>query len=176
MANVTEKFASALFKAVLVWTVVTLAAILLATRLKPQALALSILIVVTFAALGCLVGFIMGIPKPASDDEEQQVLTGLSTADAAVVKLSYNNSVARMSTAFTTLIIGLSLVQFGKLLDGLGWLGTQYQSVFDATLFKDAAARSAYGLGLTLSAVILGTIFMYMWTSTRLLAVLRETG
>lgn len=176
MAKTTEKFAAALFKAVLVWSIATLAVVLLATRLEPQALALSILIVVTFAALGCLVGFVMGIPKPASEDEEKAVLAGLSAADAAVVKLSYNNGVARMSTAFTTLVIGLSLVQFRALLDGLGWLGTKYQSVFDSSLFEDATARSAYGLGLTLSATILGAIFMFMWTSTRLLAVLRESA
>jgi hypothetical protein len=71
-------------------------------------------------------------------------------------------------------------VQFGKLLDGLGWLGwlgwlgARYQTPFSDALFKEPNARSAYGLAPTLSAVILGTIFMFMWTSTRLLAVLRE--
>jgi hypothetical protein len=173
MAKITEKFALALFKAILVWSGVTLVAILFATRVKPEPFALSLLIVVTSAALGCLIGFVMGIPKPEGDDKEAAV-DGLSVADAAVIRLAYNNSVAKISTAFTTLVIGLSLAQFGKLLDGLGWLGTKYQTVFSDSLFKEPNARSAYGLALTLSAVILGTIFMFMWTSTRLLAVLRE--
>jgi hypothetical protein len=175
MAKITEKFARALFKAVLVWSSVTLVAILFATRVKPEPFALSILIVVTFAALGCLIGFVMGIPKPEGDDE-QAVVAGLSGADAAVIRLAYNNSVARISTAFTTLLIGLSLAQFGKILDGLGWLGTKYETVFSETLFGQPTARSAYGLALTLSAVILGFMFMFMWTSTRLLAVLRENN
>lgn len=176
MAKITEKFASALFKAVFVWSSVILVAILLATRIKPEPFALSILIVVTFAALGCLIGFVMGIPKPEGDEEENTALAGLQPAERIVIRLAYNNSFAKISTAFTTLVIGLSLVQFGKLLDGIGWLGTKYQTVFSTSLFSEPIARSAYGLALTLSSVILGTMFMFMWTSTRLLAVLRDNN
>ena len=173
--KVTERFAEALFRAIAVWVVVTVVVIIFATRFKPEPFALSLLAVITFAAVGCLIGFVMGIPKP-SDEDALQLGEGLTSAEAAIVRLSYNNNVARFSDAVTVLLVGLSLAQFGKILDGLGWLGTKYATIFESSVFGEDTARSAYGLGLTISAVTLGAIFMFMWTSTRLLAVLRENG
>ncbi|RNL65430.1 hypothetical protein EFK50_05620 [Nocardioides marmoriginsengisoli] len=169
-----ELFAEGLFKAIAVWAGVMALIVLLATRAKPEALSLSVLIVFTFAAVGALVGFIMGIPKP-SEGDEATLTADLSATRSAIVRLSYNTGLAKISTAVTTLIVGFSVAQFGTVIDRARDLGSTYQDVFGSELFAAPAARSAYGMGLSISALILGFIFMFMWTTTRLLDVLRKT-
>lgn len=172
--SVGEAFAGGVFAAIAVWSGVLALTILLAAGANRENVSLSVLVVLTFAASGALFGFIMGIPKPSEGDEESLTRT-LDESKSALVRLSYNTGLAKISTALTTLIVGFTVAQFGKVADWATDLGTHYQSIFDEDLFAAPAARSAYGMGLSISALILGFIFMFMWTTTRFLSVLRKT-
>lgn len=176
MKDFMAQFAMGLFKAGLLWSVLVGLAVFLACGTEWDAIGLSLLVAVAASALGCLLGLVLGIPK-ANDAETQSALEQVATlnsAEAPLVRLAFNSNLLRISDWLTTLLVGLSLVHFRQGLDGLGWLGDKYASVFSTKVFEEATARSAYGLALTLSSFVIGSILMYIWTSTRLLAVLRE--
>lgn len=173
----SEDFARGLFWAAAVWVLVLVLAILLACGKNADGIALSIIIVFASAAVGCLVGLIFAVPKANDVDTRETLaqLAELKSSEASAARLVYNTNLVRVSDWLANLLVGLSLVSFGRILDGLGWLGERFADVFSDSVIKEADARSAYGLGLTIGAFVITAILMYMWTAARLLPVLQAS-
>ena len=172
----SESFARGLFAAAAVWSVVFIVLGFAVCGRDWDMLGLSLGVTLAPAAIGALVGLVMGIPKVADADKEALAKVADDQGDAGLplVRLIYNTNLAQISDWLTTILVGLSLINANKILDGIGQLGTWYGTMFETNL-PNATAESAYGLSLTLSAFAIAGMLMYMWTQTRLVDALRQT-
>lgn len=119
------------------------------------------------SAVGCVAGFLFGVPKLG--EEPGAGGSGIAATDSArltTAKLVANSNLGQVSDWVTKIVIGLGIAQFGKLLDGIAWLGRRFPDVFDGSL--DDGAASAYGVCLVIASFAISFLLMYMWTATRL--------
>jgi len=158
-----KPFGNALMLGGAVYSGIMLLIVMLVCGWHWREVGLSLAVVFAGATIGILVGFTFGIPK-FMDVQADQV---------SKAKLVANSNFGRVSDWLTTIVIGLGIAQFGKVLDGTRALGNRFSEVFPASILSTSAA-SAYGICLVISSVGIGFVMMFMWTSTRLLEVYQK--
>lgn len=102
---------------------------------------------------GGIAGFLFGIPRTIQG-------TAAPTDDT---QYQGNTNLEQVSDWLTKIIVGVGLVQLGRALPGLARLGTNLKAPLGGQ-----ASSSAFGLGLILSYLALGFLFLYLWARERL--------
>jgi hypothetical protein len=105
------------------------------------------------ALAGGLIGFLFGIPHTVQN-------TG-ATGVAALFQ--GNTNLEQVSDWLTKIIVGVGLVQIGRLLPALSRLGRDLKGPLGGT-----PTSSAFGLMLVISYALLGFLFLYLWSRERL--------
>lgn len=101
------------------------------------------------AAIGTLVGFLFGIPRTLQSND---------LGDGSTRHLP-NTSLEQISDWLTKIIVGVGLVQIGRLPDALGALGATL-----APLFGTQPGAATFAVALSGAAGIAGLIISYLWT------------
>ncbi len=96
---------------------------------------------------GGIVGFLFGIPR---------TIQGTAAPAEGTQYQRYTN-LEQVSDWLTKIIVGVGLVQLGRALPGLARLGTNLRAPLGGL-----ASSSAFGLGLILSYLALGFLFLYL--------------
>ncbi len=159
-------FGRGLFAAALTWSLIALACLLLFSLSGSvwREVALSAMILFASAAVGTTAGFIFGVPKSIA------VLSG----DSVNVRVYRpNSSLETISDWLTKIIVGVGLIEFRQLIDGIGWLGVRIGLFFGDQTAK-AGIGAAYGITLILGGTLISFLIAYMWTRTRLYQVLAQ--
>lgn len=161
----SEKFSTWLLIAAGVWSGVALLGVSLFAFSRPNpwfAIGLSILIIFAAAAAGCLGGFLFGVPKSLP-----------AAAEGKKFKIPFiaNTNFEKISDWFTTVLVGLGLVQFREF---LGLMKTAGKSL--GTAFGDVPGGpntgAIYGLSMLIAGTLVSFLITYMWARTRLYLVL----
>lgn len=154
--------------------------------------ALATALAVTIAAflVGALLGFLFGIPK--SLQQPKEVPAPAPSGDAAVDSkpvrnpaFATNTSLEEISDWLTKIIVGLSLIEFERVLQAIYWCALAAASfagqqaiaggsVSDWTKFGSSVAVAFY-YALIVSSLIAGLLFMYMETRTRVAILFNQT-
>jgi hypothetical protein len=135
-----------------------LAVLIYAAQIPPgrrwAAFATAVAVAGAAAFLGGLVGFVFGVPRtipaPRSPGNES--------------RYQDNSNLEQVSDWLSKIIVGVGLVQIGRLLPALGRLGRSLRVPLGGL-----PSSSAFGLALTLAYAALGFLFTYLWTRERLL-------
>jgi hypothetical protein len=98
------------------------------------------------------VGFLFGIPHTVQG----------TAAPTDGTQYQGNTNLEQVSDWLTKIIVGVGLVQIGRALPALAKLGTNLKAPLGGL-----ASSPAFGLGLTLSYVALGFLFLYLWARER---------
>ncbi len=147
----------------------------------------SLIVVTAATAVGCLLGFLFGIPRSLQGNRTQPGDNRPSAQgsveqprDAASVARSFmnNTSLEEISDWLTKIIIGLGLVQFQLLIEYL-YKCALYASSFVAAqpipaadlakLVYDPRVASPFFFSLIIASLIAGCLFAYLETRTRLM-------
>ncbi len=131
---------------------------------EEKLIAAAFFVALASVGVGCVAGFLFGIPKLADDGTG-----GLTTSGdgARVTTLLFNTNLGQISDWVTKIVVGLGIAQFGRIIDGCQWLGGQFGDVFGSDSVSPSVA-GAYGVGLVIAGVTISFLLMYMWTATRL--------
>jgi hypothetical protein len=121
------------------------------------------LLFVAAAAVGALLGFLFGMPRARMAD-----LTGEVTPRAATFYLT-NSNLIKVSDWLTTIVIGLGLVNLGKVVPALRDLGHALHQPLGGTAYAGAV-----GISVLIVGVLAGFILDYLWTSIRVRELLEE--
>jgi hypothetical protein len=128
------------------------------------------LLFVAAAAIGAALGFLFGLPRARVAD--------LSSPDGAPstppptrVATYYltNSNLIKVSDWLTTIVIGLGLVNLGKVVPGLRSLGQALHEPLGATPYS-----STVGISVLIVGVLAGFVLTYLWTSIRVRELLEE--
>jgi hypothetical protein len=98
---------------------------------------------------GALPGFLFGIPHMVQG-------AASSTSDA---QYQGNTNLEQVSDWLTKIIVGVGLVQIGRVLPALGRLGSSLRAPLGGQ-----ASSAAFGLGTAISYALLGFFFVYLWS------------
>jgi hypothetical protein len=102
---------------------------------------------------GGLVGLLFGIPRSA-----------LSSAGATPAgKYQANSNLVEVSDWLTKIIVGVGLVQIGRLEPALSRLAANLKSPLGAQ-----PSSAAFGMALVIANVLLGFLFFYLWSRSLL--------
>jgi hypothetical protein len=111
------------------------------------------------AAIGAVLGFVFGLPRArfaaASEDGEA------STSSAGSHFLA-NSNLLKVSDWLTTILIGLGLVQLGRVAPALGQLADAVEAPLGG-----AANAGAFAVSVMLAVAVAGALMAYLWTSIR---------
>ncbi len=130
---------------------------------------LMVLIGLASAAAGALLGFLFGIPRtldPASRVAVANAAAEGGPAASSQAALAANTNLERVSDWLTTLLIGATLVQAGKVVDWVGSLGTTFSG--DVTIATLTPLIVVYYSAL-------GFLGIYLVTRLYLTFALRQT-
>jgi hypothetical protein len=105
------------------------------------------------ALTGGVVGFLFGIPHTVQG----------SATPAGGTHYQGNTNLEQVSDWLTKIIVGVGLVQVGRLLPALSRLGRNLRAPLGGQ-----SSSAAFGLGLTISYALLGFLFLYLWSRERL--------
>jgi hypothetical protein len=108
---------------------------------------------------GGLVGFIFGIPRSASSN--QPPTAGEQYQD--------NSNLEQISDWLTKILVGVGLVQLGRVPNGLSHLASAMKPGFG-----DQASSAGFGLAIVLFYAGTGFMYLYLWTRTGFLLELRS--
>jgi len=127
------------------------------------------LLFVAAMAVGAALGFLFGLPRARVAD-----LTGDGgEISAAATKASTyyltNSNLIKVSDWLTTIVIGLGLVNIGKVVPALRDLGHALHEPLGGTAYAGAVGISVLVVGL-----IAGFVLDYLWTSIRMRELLEE--
>jgi hypothetical protein len=133
---------------------------------------IAFLLFVAAAAIGAALGFLFGLPRSRVAD-----LTGATgTADPGeepVTRVSTyyltNSNLIKVSDWLTTIVIGLGLVNLGRVVPGLRSLGAALRDPLGGTPYAGPA-----GLCVLIIGVLAGFLLTYLWTSIRVRELLEE--
>lgn len=124
------------------------------------------------AAVGAALGFLFGLPRARVSDLAGDG-TGTAASPAPVAKPSTyyltNSNLIKVSDWLTTIVIGLGLVNLGK----IGPAVRELAHALEAPLGK-AAYSGAVGVGVVIVGLLAGFILDYLWTSIRVRELLEE--
>ena len=98
---------------------------------------------------GALPGFLFGIPHMVQGATS-------STSDA---QYQGNTNLEQVSDWLTKIIVGVGLVQIGRVLPALGRLGSSLRAPLGGQ-----TSSAAFGLGTAISYALLGFFFVYLWS------------
>lgn len=101
---------------------------------------------------GGIVGFLFGIPH---------TIQGAAAPNGGP-QYQGNTNLEQVSDWLTKIIVGVGLVQLGRALPALAKLGQSLKAPLGGL-----ASSPAFGLGLTLSYLALGFLFLYLWARER---------
>lgn len=142
----------------------------------------SLVVVTAATSVGCLLGFLFGIPRSLQGSAptagaDAGAAEPRSSASVARAFMS-NTSLEEISDWLTKIIIGLGLVQFQLFIEYL-YLSALYASSFVAmksipagditALEYDPGLASPFYFGLIVTSLIVGCLFAYLETRTRLM-------
>ncbi|WP_433291093.1 PASTA domain-containing protein [Actinoplanes sp. CA-030573] len=113
---------------------------------------------VAAAAVGAVLGFLFGLPRAR-------------VAESAGPSTFYltNSNLIKVSDWLTTIVIGLGLVNLGKVVPGLRSLAHALQEPLGGAAYSGAAGVSVLVVG-----VLAGFVLDYLWTSIRVRELLEE--
>lgn len=174
--SLREKFSDQLAIVAIAFGLIVLVAAIVVFWQDIALVPVAFLIAFASGGVGSVLGFLFGIPKMADGTTEGDLTGNAAVSAAAHVasqKLLFNTNLGQVSDWVTKIVIGLGIAQFGQILDGAQWLGGQYADVFDQGLSPEAAAT--FGLGITISAATFSFMLAYLWTSTRLPDVWKQS-
>lgn len=140
----------------------------------PRMTSLSVGILVTTAS--CLVGgglgFLFALPRDLSRQQGVEAVTRekppnageLSEAASEAQRTGWaNNNLIKVSDWLTTLIVGVTLVQFGEIRN---WLGTVGKHVGNAAGLKGESAQLTFGVTIIVAGFLFGFLTGYVQTRT----------
>jgi hypothetical protein len=99
--------------------------------------------------LGGLVGFLFGIPRTVQG----------STPSADITQYVVNTNLEQVSDWLTKIIVGVSLVEIGRIIPAL----TKLAEILKAPLGGQPSS-AAFGLGVVIASALTGFFFFYLWT------------
>ena len=126
------------------------------------------LLFVAAAAVGAALGFLFGLPRArvaGADDGSGEPVTG---GRASTFYLT-NSNLIKVSDWLTTIVIGLGLVNIGKVVPGLRDLARALHDPLGGTAYAGAV-----GISVLIVGVLAGFLLNYLWTSIRVRALLEE--
>jgi hypothetical protein len=129
-----------------------------AAREKERVATFVILFMLSGAAflIGCLVGFLFGIPKSRTDGSSR-IPESREAAERDAERYSDNANLEEVSDWLTKIIVGLGLAEFAKFTGFLGFIGESTRAVLG-----DPGVLVLQGS--ILFFMVLGFIFCYLWT------------
>jgi hypothetical protein len=132
------------------WAIVTLIyAIQLPSGVRWTVFATAVLIASSAFLIGGLVGFLFGIPR---------TVQGITPRTGAA-HYRGNTNLEQVSDWLTKIIVGVSLVEIGRVVPGLARLAKSMK----APLGGQASSES-FGLALTIANALLGFFLFYLWS------------
>jgi len=125
-------------------------------------------------AVGAALGFLFGLPRARVSDLAGDGTTGTTEAPVPVTKASTyyltNSNLIKVSDWLTTIVIGLGLVNLGK----VGPAVRAMAHALEAPL-GSAAYSGAVGVGVLIVGLLAGFLLDYLWTSIRVRELLEES-
>lgn len=135
------------------WTIVMLIyALGLPSGVRWEAFATAVIIGSCSFLSGGLVGFLFGIPRSASSG--QATPTGEYQA---------NSNLVEVSDWLTKIIVGVGLVQLGRVAPALTRLAASMKAPLGGQ-----SSSAAFGIAVVLANVLLGFLFFYLWARSLL--------
>jgi hypothetical protein len=132
------------------WMIVILIyAIQLPSGVRWGAFATAILIGSSSFLVGGLVGFLFGIPRTVQS----------ATPSASGTHYQGNTNLEQVSDWVTKIIVGVTLVQIGRVIPALARLGEAMKAPLGGQ-----ASSAAFGVALTIADVLLGFFLFYLWS------------
>jgi hypothetical protein len=118
-------------------------------------------------AVGGIVGFVFALPRARFTDQ-----TAPAADQEPVTESHYmaNTNLLKVSDWLTTILIGLGLVQLGRVVPAVGNLA----SVLEEPLGGGANA-GAFGVAVVVVSGIVGAVLTYLWTSVRVRELLEDS-
>jgi len=102
---------------------------------------------------GGLVGFLFGIPRSAA----------VSGQTAATGEYQPNSNLIEVSDWLTKIIVGIGLVQIGRVVPALTRLAASMKAPLGGL-----TSSAAFGIALVIANVLLGFLFFYLWSRSLL--------
>lgn len=102
--------------------------------------------------VGAMIGFLFGIPRRIQRE-------GVDLAPTA--GLSVNTNLEQISDWLTKIIVGVGLVEIGRIAGGL-------DSVAESVKLTDHSSAEAFALGLIIYSLVDGFLLAYVWTRVEL--------
>jgi hypothetical protein len=99
--------------------------------------------------IGGLVGFLFGIPRTVQS----------STRSTGATQYQANTNLEQVSDWLTKIIVGISLVEIGRIIPALAKLA----EILKAPLGGQPSS-AAFGLGVVIASAFTGFFFFYLWT------------
>jgi len=129
------------------------------------------LLFVAAAAVGAVLGFLFGLPRARVADLTSGGDTGTDPATGARASTFYltNSNLIKVSDWLTTIVIGLGLVNLGKVVPALRSLGHALHEPLG-----NAPYSGAVGISVLIVGVLTGFLLDYLWTSIRVRELLEE--
>lgn len=115
---------------------------------------------VAACAVGAVLGFLFGLPRSRVAD--------LSTTQTSTFYLT-NSNLIKVSDWLTTIVIGLGLVNLGKVVPALRSLGHALHQPLGGRAYS-----GAIGISTLIVGVLAGFLLCYLWTSIRVRELLEE--
>lgn len=125
-------------------------------------LAVGVAAVLAALLAGAALGFLFGLPK---------TMDPRSSLDASKVRLATNTNLDQISDWLTKILVGLGLVQLGKITEGLSNIG---ESLAPGLGGGDGA--QAFAVALLVYSVLDGFLIGYIWTRIDLSKRFREAA
>jgi Na+/melibiose symporter-like transporter len=121
--------------------------------------------------VGAVLGFLFGLPRARVADLTSGGESGTDPATGQRASTFYltNSNLIKVSDWLTTIVIGLGLVNLGKVVPGLRELGHALQAPLGDTAYAGAA-----GISVMIVGVLAGFVLTYLWTSIRVRELLEE--
>lgn len=129
----------------------------------------AMLISLASAGIGYFLGFLFGLPRSTA-----------TAIDAGTHGYLDNSNLLEVSDWLTKIIVGISLVQIGKLPSALGQLGLTLAPMLGyspgrcANAITNEKAIGDIGVAMCLAAAVVAFVLGYLFTRVRLLRVLRQ--
>ncbi len=119
------------------------------------------------AAVGAGLGFLFGLPRARVAGDETDSATTAPTASTFYLT---NSNLIKVSDWLTTIVIGLGLVNLGKVVPAIRQLGHALDKPLGAAPYS-----GAIGISVLIVGLLAGFILDYLWTSIRVRELLEES-
>jgi hypothetical protein len=138
-----------------------------------------LLVFVAAGFVGVGLGFLFGMPRsrfadqisaPGTDGDAAQLSGQAVTPLTRPTRYLTNSNFIKVSDWFTTIVVGLALVNIGHAVAGLRALASALQKPLGDTPYAGAV-----GLALLIIGAVAGFAGMYLWTSVRVRELFEES-